>query len=564
MGHRILFVVLLAMALAGCQGGGSGPSTSAFKEVWIGDVGEYGESYELVKDITINGQLVKKGTLLRGKLMSGTKFAEGKWLISPEYTELVGRDQLIYGLRVGDKTFVRIDISTGRMKTEPTAFTSVHLLQFTPEMGYSEWDRWVGMTEGSQNVTLLDNKTGRPVTVFEGVAKVKPQLAIELLRTEGSLLVHHASYDRVYTADGTPTSPALFPLWIGHIFKYSPGMAPEVKYRIFAFVIDGKKKRYWPLRANGRVFPRPDDLLGLEPLYELDPADKRFKKWSGWLVWWKTPQGERCAHIPQEAPLTSYQAIMATRPQAKWLEYLTTYDSSRALFTDIRKEAGSNAYEVNRDRFPMTDRTFATVEEARVFIRSALAEERKQRDIQSAKAQAAWEAARLKAQQEKAEREAAELAAERQTAEAFFDDAMRRRDQPAARANLLKLDYDPQRWTQYVQTYGLDPADQNGYGSIGYARATQGGTDPEVLRKAVKAAKVQQPAAPDPGRIPLPQSDWDYFWNGPRDGNYSGPVSNMGHDPNLSIGGVRESQHQLDQRNMDAWMRGAQSWGGPR
>jgi hypothetical protein len=161
MGHRILFVVLLAMALAGCQGGGSGPSTSAFKEVWIGDVGEYGESYELVKDITINGQLVKKGTLLRGKLMSGTKFAEGKWLIPPEYTELVGRDQLIYGLRVGDKTFVRIDISTGRMKTEPTAFTSVHLLQFTPEMGYSEWDRWVGMTEGSQNVTLLDNKTGR-------------------------------------------------------------------------------------------------------------------------------------------------------------------------------------------------------------------------------------------------------------------------------------------------------------------------------------------------------------------------------------------------------------------
>lgn len=100
--------------------------------------------------------------------------------------------------------------------------------------------------------------------------------------------------------------------------------------------------------------------------------------------------------------------------------------------------------------------------------------------------------------------------------------------------------------------------------AVGCAKAVAGGTDPAVLQAALKA-QVKTTIQPIPLASPQsaePQSDWDYFWNGPRGGG--GSSGGYKFDTTSNHDAFMQRQKETDQRNFDARMRGAQNWGGPR
>lgn len=125
--------------------------------------------------------------------------------------------------------------------------------------------------------------------------------------------------------------------------------------------------------------------------------------------------------------------------------------------------------------------------------------------VSAAEEQSARELVQL--EQRRAE-EAARLARERAQAAVDFDAALSAGDQRAARAALVRLaPGDAARWTRFVQTWGLEA--ETWSSTVDRRHAAQNGVAREVLDEA-SVEPVYEP----------PQSDWDYFWHGPRDGNY--------------------------------------------
>ena len=566
----IIFSLVALMLLGGCAGGAPGARRvvplEALETRPYGSDNGAGSSFRLKQDVTINGQIVPKGKYVCGlpKVRTGTDtgdLTKVEFLIEPEFEDLVGYQKIVYGKRFGVDTWVRFDMSGPKPKEEPTPYTVVTRLAYSyvEGSGYNDNDRWVGMEPKAHRLTLFD-RDGKPAITFNDVVGTDPKYAVDLLRQDGALIVHHYGYDRIYARDGTPLSPELPGFSIIYVMESQYGMAPQLTAKVFGVRTDPKRERYWLLKDDGRTMPKPDDLIGLEPL---KGQYLSFDFWNGWLVWWKTPAGERCARVSVKEA-TSLEALMASRERAEFVEWTTSWDNQLNTFEDIVRRADKPTYEVYRYGNRMTDRTFASAKDADKWLgETRVAEsEARWKAVQAADAArreelARQERARYAAEQERKRKETAD-------AQTAFDSAMLKGNRAAAHEQILKLNNDPERWTRYVGKYGLDPAGNFGSNSVGYARASAGGTDASVLATALKNS--QPPAAAV--AVPVyqgPQSDWDYFWNGPRGGsapasNYSGTVS----APDSMYRQFKQNQDATNQRNFDAWMRGAQNWGGPK
>src|SRR5262249_20541416 len=123
---------------------------------------------------------------------------------------------------------------------------------------------------------------------------------------------------------------------------------------IFGLTLDEKKPLVWPLNDNGTLHPRPDDCLGLEPIRSLGDGYPQGQYWRGWLVWWKTPAGNRAAFMDTFEATQNYEALMASKSQAKWMEWQTFYNNDTRSYNDIRREAGVASYEVLHNNQPVS------------------------------------------------------------------------------------------------------------------------------------------------------------------------------------------------------------------
>jgi len=547
-----LLTILFGSLLAGCQGGASTSSSLPLEldNTYARDAG-VGDAYRLTKDATINGQPLTKGTFVYGVPVP-TENGRTEWSIKPEFEELKGDPQFIFGRRFGASTFVRFDRVNDPPHEEPTPFTKVVLYYANgPDtMVRSRNDRWFGVVEGARTISLL-NEAGQVQATFGNVSDLDPKKSIELLPGGGALLVHGNGFDRVYDKTGKPMGPEVAPLASLVRTKPNGHMMPDVVATVFGVRLDAEKGRYWLLLDDGRMFPKPDDCLGVQPLLARDELNIPY--WRGWLVWWKTPAGERASYLEPSEPTDSYEKLMASRSQAKWVEWTTYYEKDYYRFDDIRRSENTNDYELIYRDEPIAGRRFASVTEATTLLKKlqteAAAESLKRmQDYEKAKA-----AAKAEAERQAYAQRAAEATVVTESAQSGFDTAMQNNQKLSARYNLLRLQTDPERWTAYVKQYGLDPGAANDSNSVGYARAKLGGTDADVLEKAVQDAKPKV-------TYEEPQSDWDYFFNGPR-GGYT-PSHHDGYqvDQRLVGQGFIDHQESIRRQNQDAWLRGAQNW----
>lgn len=562
-----VWVSLLAAGCSGSGGGiGGGPvPLQAVEHCAYAGTDSRGSQFRLVQDVTIDGQIVPKGQfvsgLMKGLLMKNDAetFARLQWTLPPQFAETRGPgDRYLYARRFGQKTWLRFDLTGPKPVEEQTPYTSVARVpyQLDEDRGWSDHDRWAAIESGAKRLVLFDGN-GKPGIAFNNIGVDSPTAAMELLRQDGALLVHHTSGDRIYLKDGTPISPELPRLEMLDVRQSRwQGMYPETVARVFGVKIDPKANRYWLILDNGRTLPKPDDLLGLEPL-----KGKNWGVWNGWLAWWKTPEGERCARIEVGDASSGLGALMQSRQRAEFVEYITFWNSDRHRFDDIVRRPGQAHYEVRVRDQSVTSEPLATAEGAESWLMAYRKAENEQilkiaRERERALAQWEAEQGRIRAAEMAERLEALRVLKEQKLAIARrdFDAAMSANNKSMARLALLNIETDSRRWTDYVLKYGLDPANENTTQTIGYARAKLGETDTAVLDRAVQDAKaVAQANQSNNGG----GSGSSYF--------YSGPSSNANYNAAMdSINAWGRRMEETNQRNFDAWMRGAQSWGGPR
>jgi hypothetical protein len=320
-----------------------------------------------------------------------------------------------------------------------------------------------------------------------------------------------------------------------------------------AVVIDAERSLYWPLNADGSIMPKPDDLLGLQPIKASNTTGGRAN--SGWLVWWQTPEGERCVRVGTKNGLADPRAIIESRDQAHYVAWELEMASDG--LNDIRRRAGQDRYEVHYWYKFQERQTFGSVAEAQAYLKASRdAAARAYADLQQrARDEQLARAAEVQRRQQ-AQQAAAAAAAEAskaQRAAGEFDRAMKDGRTLWARQMLLDLPYDPVRWTLYVKHHGLDPAGNNSSRSVSYARALASGADVNELQAAVRRA-----AQPKVTVAPKEMSDWEYFWHGTPTG--AGRIGDAA-SPSATTDALRSRLRATEQQNFDAWMRGAQSWG---
>jgi len=518
-----------------------------------------GERYRLNRPAKINGQLVDTDVSLCGLRDPASTEANPTWLLKPEYSMLVGQEPFLFARRLGDKKLIQFDYVNG-VPSNPrsTSYNNVWLRKLRNDGP----ERWQCVDDDAHVVSVLDAK-GNVEQKIESIDPHSHDLKLELLPSQHAYVLHGNGFDRIYDLIGVPMSPELPPLWKAFPMPLDRDKDETKKWNtVYGACIDAKRNFYWLIMDDGRISPKPDDCLGLQPI--IDTSYLNIPYWAGWLVWWKTSAGERCAFIKVDSATNSFETLMATRAQAKWSAYTVFYDRSWDKFDHIRCAEPGSRFEVAIGGGAVTKQSFASAEAAlkyadderlaadeRAFQLAQRQEEQRKRDQEAemrARTDRAW-----------AERVAAQRAADQANAAVVqtgqdFDAALSRGDQKAARMYLLKLSKDPDRWTSYIRKWGLDPSNDNTSDSVGYARAILGGADADVLNAAVKAS---QPAAAS-----APQSDWDYFWNGPRDGSYT-PSQHEGYqvDQRLVGQGFIDHQESIRRQNADAWLRGAQNWG---
>lgn len=240
--------------------------------------------------------------------------------------------------------------------------------------------------------------------------------------------------------------------------------------------------------------PTPPSLVGVKPL---SPAI--------WLVAYDTPAGRRWgalawspsalsgprwrAHVSAPGPVLS-ELLRESAPARPDQSYLVVQEEDgkwRALLPFAAPLC------------PATATAQATAE-----LAVAEAEQQARRTLDDVRAKKAAERARI--------------AREQADAVSKFDSSMQSGDQPGARSALLSLaPRDAERWTRFVQKYGLDEPKWDSQVDA-YAARRNG-----VAESVITSAKVNHPPT-----SPKEQSDWDYFWHGPADGSYSGGGSSSG------------------------------------
>lgn len=562
----------LALAAAGCvttQGSLSSPlplQRAPIRSDHEADHEARAARYALLQDVVVAGTTLRKGTYVYGipddkSWQKNPGQPDLHWVLPPEYERLSGYGKVMYGKRFGQPQWVRIDLSGPSPKETPSPYVMVRRIPGTDFGGPSPKDQWVAVEANGGQVVFLDPQ-GNPAFRTDVLkTPAEPRKSVTVLHGGEAFVVSHPEHDRIYAKDGTPKSPPLPRLWQGWLLE-QPDMrnSGTSSAPVTAAVIDAQRSLYWPINADGSIMPKPDDLLGLQPIKASNTTGGRSS--SGWLVWWQTPEGERCARVGTKNGLVDPRAIIESREQAHYVEWELEMASDG--LNDIRRRAGQDRYEVHYWYKFLERQTFATVADAHAYMKAsrdagarAYAElQQNTRDQQKAR-----EAAQAAQRQQALARSGQDTRSyEERATTGGFDLAMKNGDRLTARRRLLEIPYDRERWTRYVQTYGLDPAGDNSSQSVSYARAWGSGTDFTVLHAATKRAPMplRNPNAAPP---PKEMSDWEYFWHGKPTG-----VGRIGEaaSPSATTDALRSRLRATEQQNFDAWMRGAQNWGAKR
>lgn len=529
-----------------------------------------GTSYTLSQDLVIDGTPLAKGRQVVGipeqpHSNVPPSSPNTRWILPPLYEELSGMGTLIFGKRFGQARWVRIDLSGSKPQESPSPYSVVRRIprDAMQRDSIGRGDQWVGVDASSGQVVFLDPQGAALFTVDGLRTPQEPRSSITVMRGGAAFVVSHADSDRIYAADGTPRSPAI--PRVSKLFLFESNLAANTfsGQSVVAVKLDPERPLYWPISNDGSILPKPDDLIGLEPM-KIDYGS--YHHLVGWRVWWDTPEGERCARVATQGGVVDLRALMASRAQADYTEIEVVRQGEYQL-NDIRRRAGQERYEIHRwDQIQHPER-FASLAEAREWLTAKVAAEsaatqKAWAEFQraSAEGQKQWQAAQAArlAQAAKAKADAEQAARKAQGLDtgSGFDRAMSQGNRLMARSALLALPYDAARWTQYIKTYGLDPAGNNSSQAVSYARAMAGGADLTELHLALKRAPIPliKPDATPPQKE---MSDWEYFWHG----KPTGVFRFDGASPSSTTDNLRSRLRATEQQNFDAWMRGAQSWG---
>ncbi len=579
--HLDLFRLCLILGTAAL--GGLGASPSLARDAWPVEplplTGSHnnpahsrGTTFSLSQDLVIDGTSVAKGSKVVGiPAMPHSNVPPSspgtRWILPPEYEQLSGYGPVIFGKRFGRPLWVRIDLSGAKPKESSSPYAVVRRIPRNAMLRDSlgPEDQWVGVEASGGRVVFLDPQGAALFAVDSLKTPQEPRSSITVLPGGAAIVVSHPEYDRIYARDGTPRSPAIPRVWKPFLHEADAKAMSFSGTPVVAVKLDADRPLYWPISPDGSILPKPDDLLGLEPM-KVDYGS--YHHLVGWRVWWETPDGERCARVETTGGAVSLRALMESRANAEFTEWELAREGEYRL-NDIRRRAGQDRYEIHRWDGIQHAESFASLAAAREWLATKIAAEVaatnkawEEHQRASAEGRRQWQAARAAA--------AASAEAERQRAGARlqsrandsgtrFDQAMSRGERLMARSVLLAIPYDALRWTQYIKTYGLDPAGNNGSQSISYARAMAGGADLTELHLALKRTPI--PLTPPDATPPKKEmSDWEYFWHG----KPTGVFRFDGASPSSTTDALRSRLRATEQQNFDAWMRGAQNWGAKR
>jgi hypothetical protein len=269
--------------------------------------------FDLVQDKVVDGTPLRAGTRLFGIEL------DGAWIAPPRYAEVhFWRSDFAFVKRHGQLLWHRLDAATG--SEEPLPFAT--LAWARQRCVGLDWARGYGIAPDPDDpalrqVWLLDDdwrivRTLRRVRPGREDYPPIPQ-AVESL-PEGAYVVHHVGqdgqpFDVVYDRAGRPMSPELAPL-----ARFADGS--QLSDLRFAVQSHPLRKLYWPLGADGRVQPKPPQMVGLRPVYTSDFGSLDSGFFAGWIAHFADGDGERLAWCPRELPFHPEQAERA----AVWSE----------------------------------------------------------------------------------------------------------------------------------------------------------------------------------------------------------------------------------------------------
>lgn len=276
-------------------------------------------AFDLVQDRDIDGTRVPAGTRLFGLEV------DGSWVAMPRYTDVYfWRSDFALVKRFGQGAWHRLDVATGT--EEPMPFPT--LAWARQRCVGLDWARAYGSIPDPDDpalcqVWLLDDdwrvvRTLRRVRPGREEYPPIPQ-AVETL-AEGAYVVHHVgqdgkSFDVIYDRAGRPMSPELEPL-----ARFADGS--QLSDLRFAVKSHPLRELYWPLGPDGRVQPKPANVLGLRPVYTSEFGQLEHAFFAGWIAHFAEGDGERLAWCPRERPFhaesADREAVWSTLvPQAK-------------------------------------------------------------------------------------------------------------------------------------------------------------------------------------------------------------------------------------------------------
>lgn len=296
-------------------------------------------------------------------------FLQGRLVLPPDFEWIkLWRSDFAYAKRYGSKRIVRIDLETEEEEVAP--FTALA----GARTGRYGSGRPLGVVDegGTLLKIALLGEDGRVVRLLERVERRSfdegPQ-PVDALKG-GGYIAHHVGeqgekFDVIYNAEGVPISPPLTPvlrlLPVAHDGDLS-----------FAVRTDPERALYWPLREDGTHYAKPEALVGLRPVY----AGSNEDLWYAWIAVWRTDDGERSTFL---RATTDPEKLLASRQDAAFedLEYATyksrsTHPSERGgtLETFISRSPGAPGYIIGpAGGQPLVQRVFATVAEARAYLR---------------------------------------------------------------------------------------------------------------------------------------------------------------------------------------------------
>ena len=327
---------LIGLLLGGCAGSGS---PRGYKPVEQGSVVSVPPApADTPDDAAVNYRVDFKQLYARTKEWGGPNVLgladkdTGRTLVDVAYTNLfVPRSDYAIAKRLDDKKWYRIDLKTG----ETTRYPFADLGYVTDGTTASSSGRYVGLDDagrGRHSATLLD-EAGHVVVKLDDLRRGKfgEPRSTHFIPTadqpldylgDGAYVAHFDPKDAepfslVYNDDGDAISPPFPPIktlsgtWAEPKFHGNATLRMcllpvELPKTMASLGVD--REFLWPLMPDGSVLPKPDDLIGLEPL---EWGNHKGRGWYAWKVWWMTKDGP--AFAMQNEWEVNLPTLLATR-----------------------------------------------------------------------------------------------------------------------------------------------------------------------------------------------------------------------------------------------------------